>query len=448
MIGKRKVAILGLGIEGLSLIKYFSKNSEITVIDERGEKEIDRQLLSEAKKLNAKLYFGKNPGLPKFDIIARSPAVRPDHPLIAKLSKEDTVLTSATKIFFNECPAEIIGVTGTKGKGTTSTLIFNLLKTKYPDTHLAGNIGIAMMDLLPKISKSSKVILELSSFQLMDLEKSPHVAVVLMTTTEHLNWHKDQSEYLKSKANITKYQNKEDFAIINADFPNAIYLAKNTKAAKYFFSTTKRVNGVFIESNNVISDINGREIICSGDEILLPGKHNLQNIAAACAAAKIYGISTQNIRKVLNNFSGLEHRLQLVATKSAVKYYNDSFSTTPETTIAAVEAFDGPKILILGGSSKNSDFGKLIQKIESTLTIKYLIMIGTEGERIKSLVKKKEVKQKIVSGLKTMGEIVAKCRELSQPGDTVLLSPACASFGLFKNYKDRGNQFITEVNKL
>ncbi len=448
MTSRKKVIVLGLGIEGLSLVKYFSKNYEVSVFDEKVESDIEKQATEAVKGYGAKLYLGNIKKLPKFDIIARSPAVRPDYPLISKLTKKGSLLTSATKIFFNICKGEIIGVTGTKGKGTTCTLIYKLLKTQYNNVHLAGNIGIPMLDILPKIKKSSKVVLELSSFQLMDLGKSPHIAVALMATSEHLNWHKDQNEYLKAKSNISKYQNTTDYAVINADFPKSIKLTKETKAKKYFFSTTKETNGVYVKSNNIISAIGEQERVCTATEVLLPGRHNLQNVLASCTVAKIYGITSSNIRKVLKNFKGLEHRLQLVATKEGVKYYNDSFSTIPETTIAAMEAFNGPKILVLGGSSKNSDFRKLINKIETTSTVKNIVLIGKESIRIKGLIKDDRTRKKIITGLNSMAEVVTKCKNLSKSGDIVLLSPACASFDMFKNYKDRGNQFIKAVNLL
>lgn len=447
MIKGKRIAVFGLGIEGLSAIKYLSGANKVSVFDKRVASKIDSKFTKEAKKSKAKLLLGRSSSS-KFDFVVRSPGVRPDDPEIFKLVSNGARLTSATNIFFKECPGQIIGVTGTKGKGTTSTLIYEILKTQDENVFLAGNIGTPMLDLLPKINKNSKVVLELSSFQLMDLVLSPHVAVTLMTTTEHLDWHKNQEEYLGAKSNIVKHQSTIDFAIFNDDFVNSKSQARLSKAKKYFFSVQHKTNGVYLDGDKIVSQIGKREVVCKARDINLPGSHNIQNIEASVAVAKIFKISNANILKVVKNFKGLKYRLELVAVKKGVKYYNDSFSTTPETTIAAIDAFISPKILILGGSSKKSDFKTLIQKIKSTKSIKALILIGQEGKRIKSMLSNLENNLQVVDGLKSMRQIIGTSQKLSSKGDVVLLSPACASFGMFKNYQDRGDQFTNEVKNL
>lgn len=448
MISGQKIIVFGLGIEGLSAVKYLSKQNEITVIDDKRESEINRQFITEAKNYKAKLLLGENKNLSEYNLIVRSPGVNPNHATIKYLISKGATLTSATKIFFSEFKGEIIGVTGTKGKGTTSTLIYELLKTEQGDVFLAGNIGNPMLDLLPKIKKTTKIVLELSSFQLIDLKSSPHVSVILMITSEHLDWHKNTTEYLNSKSNLADYQTNKDYCVINRDFVNSLQAASRTRAKKYFFSTKRQTNGVYLKGNKIISKISRIETVCNTSDVVLPGAHNLQNIAAGVAVAKIYGISNKSILKVIKSFMGLQHRLQLVGIKKRVKYYNDSFSTTPETTIAAIESFENPKVLILGGSSKNSDFTSLVLKIKNTPSLRTLILIGKEGKRIKNLLKSKNVKTPTVDGLSSMKKIVLEAQKESLPGGIVLLSPGCASFDMFKNYKDRGNQFITEVKKL
>lgn len=445
---RKKVAVLGLGIEGLSLVKYFSKKCDVLVVDEKQKSQLDSEILKEAETLGAKFYFGRIKNLPKVDIIARSPGINVDHPIIKLLSHSKTEHTSATNIFFKKFKGNIIGVTGTKGKGTTSTLTTQILKNHGLDAKLAGNIGIPMLSLLKNSTGSSIAVLELSSFQLIDISKSPHIAVVLMTTSEHLDWHTNQKEYLLAKSNIIRFQKDQDFAVINKDFPNSVEITKGTKAKRYFFSTKKETNGVYIKNGKFISAIGSNGEVCSTSDVQLPGIHNLQNVAAAIAVAKILEIPNVTIADTVKKFKGLEHRLQFVAVKKGIFYYNDSFSTTPETTIAAIDSFDNPKIVIIGGSSKKSDFTALINKLSQTSTIKYLILIGSEGARINSLIGNKIPPGMIITGLTSMSEIVAKCHEISKPGDVVLLSPACASFDMFKNYKDRGEQFIKVVNSL
>lgn len=450
MIRNKNIAIIGFGHEGFSAAKYLSSNNHISIFDDKSKENIPKDYFKILKNQNIKFFFGKGKHKPinLFDLVVRSPGVRPDNPLVLNLIHKNTILTSPTNIFFNECPSQIIGITGTKGKGTTSTLIYKILKTKFPNVFLAGNIGTPMLDVLPKLSKDSKVVLELSSFQLIDLKSSPNIAVVLMVTSEHLDWHTNQKEYCEAKKNIVMFQAKNDFTVANKDFPVSVDISRLSRGKVFFFSTNKNVNGVYVKDDKITSGITKEETICSVEDVLIPGRHNLQNICAALTVAKIFNIENKKIKKVLNNFKGLDHRLQLICTKNKVKFYNDSFSTMPETTIAAIESFLDPKILIIGGSSKKSDFSTLISKIISDRSIKKIILIGKEGRTINKLFKKENYQKTILSNAKTMQEIVKEAYKNSKAGDIVLLSPGCASFDMFKDYKDRGLQFIKSVTNL
>lgn len=391
-----KVAILGLGVDTKDVIPYLQKRgNKVTILDEaKGD---------------------KFENLDSYDLIIRSPGV---YRYRDELKRTKTEINSKTKLFFDLCPAKIIGVTGTKGKGTTATLIYEILKAAGKDVYLGGNIGQGVFALLPKLTTGSWVILELSSFQLIDLHKSPHIAVVLMVTSEHLDWHKDQSEYVLAKTPIARYQNDGDFVVANKDYPNSRIIAQ--------------------KSDGKIIWISGHDIDL---KTRLQGEHNKENIAAAIAVAKIVNVP---YKEVVANFAGLEHRLEEVATVNGVTFYNDSFSTTPETAIAAIKSFDLPEIVILGGSSKNSDFSLLGEVISNSSNVKLVILIGAEAARIK-----KEIKNvKISEGAKNMAEIVEMAYNNSASGDVVLLSPACASFDMFRNYKERGEQFKRVVAKL
>lgn len=438
------IAIIGFGQEAVCAANYFAGDAKILIYDDKSRNEIDKSLFNKLKT-DVDFYF-KKAIEKKVDLIVRSPGVRSDHPQIVNLLEKGAILTSPTKIFFEKCPAPIIGVTGTKGKGTTSTLIYEMLKSQYRDVFLAGNIGTPMLQILPEVTEKSLVVLELSSFQLIDLSTSPHIAVVLMITSEHLDWHSSTGRYQQAKLPIIKYQKASDFAVVNQDFEASREFAARTPAQVYFFSTKNDANGTFVKGGRLVSRIGGEQEICKVNKILLPGAHNLQNVIAAVAVAKILDIKNQNIVKVLSTFKGLIHRLQLVKEFRGVKYYNDSFSTTPETTIAAIEAFKSPKILILGGSSKNSDFEALGKKVKSDKLTKAVILIGDEAPRIRRAIS--GFSGSIIEGAKNMTQIANKAAQISQPGDVVILSPACASFGMFANYKDRGEQFIEEVNKL
>ena len=450
MIAGKKIAIAGFGIEGASCVNYLGARNKVFVIDQKSKDQIDGDLWKKLKVKDIKFFWrNKLPKALDFDLVVRSPGVKPDSAVIKKLLGKKTKVTTPTNIFFDKCPCPIIAVTGTKGKGTTATLIYKILKEKFKDVFLAGNIGTPVLDILPKLKKDSFAVLELSSFQLADLKKSPHVAVILMVTSEHLDWHKDQAEYVYAKRPIVLFQTSADFAVVNADFANSTKITENIKSKIYYFSTQKRTNGVYLKGQAILSEIEKLEEICDVSKISLVGKHNIENVLAAVAVAKIYSVKNSDIVKALAKFKGLEHRLELVAEIKGVKFYNDSFSTTPETTIAAIESFANKKILILGGSSKKSDFSILAEKIVSDPLIKAILLVGQEAQRIKnSIARHGDFAGKIIDGGKNMKEIVKRAFSVAESGDIVLLSPACASFDMFKNYKDRGEKFKTEVQRL
>lgn len=450
MIKNKKIAIVGLGKEGLAAANCLSPQNEVFIFDVKAKTEIEAKFFDSLENPKSIQYFlgGSLPKEQDFDLIVRSPGIRPEDKLIKSIKSKNTLVTTGTQIFFEQCPGEIIGVTGTKGKGTTSTLIFEMVKAKTQNVFIAGNIGTPALEILPKLNSESIVILELSSFQLLDLQKSPYVAVVLMTTTEHLDWHTGTEEYVQAKANITKYQTAKDFAVINADYPNSLKIGNKSKGKIYLFSAKKKVNGAYVSEDKIISKIDGEKQLNTRD-ILIPGAHNFQNVMAAVCAAQILKVDMVDIKKVVSNFKGLKHRLQLVRTIENVSFYNDSFSTTPETAIAAISAFDKPKIIILGGSTKNSDFSALAKVIIGDDNIKAVILIGVESERLqKSIEQAGTFKGKIIKGSKNMAEIVKEASDVAKDGDVVILSPACASFDMFKNYEERGEEFISQVNKL
>ncbi len=426
-----KIAVIGEGIEGKSSAQFLKKHgAEVEIRDQK----------------NGEDYLE---GLDHFDLIVRSPGVKIND-LRFKI-KDESKITSQTKLFFDLTPTKnIIGVTGTKGKGTTSTLIYNMLKAADFDAYLGGNIGVAPFEFLEKLTPQSWVVLEMSSFQLQDLTVSPHIAVMLMITSEHLDYHKDTQEYVEAKRNILNNQFPDDFAVINRDYPASNESDIKTDGKVYYFSREREVDeGCFALGNQIILRAKGNDLpIIDTRELLLKGDHNHENACAATMAAYLAGVRVGQITEVLKTFSGLEHRLELVATVNNIEYYNDSFSTTPETAIAAIKSFKNPEILILGGSSKNSDFSELGQVIGESEKIKAIIGIGEEWARIKEQIKNVRPETLILEGADSMEKIVLAVSKLALPGDVVLLSPACASFGMFKNYKDRGNKFKEEVRKL
>ncbi|MBI4091623.1 MAG: UDP-N-acetylmuramoyl-L-alanine--D-glutamate ligase [Candidatus Levybacteria bacterium] len=448
----KNVAVLGFGAEGASAVNFMlGHKARVSVFDVRSEDKFDREQIGRLKEKGVEFRFDKYPeSFSGFDYVVRSPGIRPLSQVFEKIKKEAITVTSATKIFFDLCPSPIIGVTGTKGKGTTSTLIYEMLKKQGHDVYLGGNIGLSPLEFLSSLKSDSWVVLELSSFQLQDLTKSPKIAVVLMVTSEHLDYHRDVPEYVDAKRNILRFQSRSDFAILNRDYPASNESDIHTEAQIYNVSRERGAErGCYVREGFVVIKPDGAEInVIPTADILLPGKHNFENACAATMAAYLAGVEIPNIATVLKEFKGLEHRLELVRVFGGVRYYDDSFSTIPETAIAAIEAFEDPEILILGGSSKNSDFTELGRVIREARNIKAIIGIGEEWPRILAELKAESAKFKVVEGCANMEEIVRAARELAEVGDVVILSPACASFDMFPNYKERGNQFKEEVSKL
>lgn len=446
----KRIAILGFGMEGKDLANILPMSVDsITVLDKKSETEID---FSDTDKQRIRIICGEDylkSGLTEFDIIFRSPGVYKHLPEIIEAEKSGVLISSATKLFFDLCPAKIIGVTGTKGKGTTSTLIYQILKESKFDVYLAGNIGSPMLSLIPKLTSTSWVVLELSSFQLIDLTTSPYLSVVLNITTDHLDWHRDRDEYIKSKANIVKHQLKSDYAVINADYKDSKNFQKLTKAQKYYISSKKKVSGVYIEKKQIWLNIeSNKENLGNVDDLLLKGAHNWENVNAAICSSYLAGASTQSIRKIIYSFKGLEHRLELVKIIKGVTFYNDSFSTNPQTTIAAVKSFREPMTLILGGFEKKLNYDEMA-KVISKSNVVNIILIGDIAQKIKKSLLKSDYRGEISElGYSSMETIVQKSYQITPKDGVVIFSPASSSFDMFKDYKERGGKFKESVINL
>ena len=454
--GKR-VAIVGLSTEGQDAIQFFlSRGSELVCLDRRDEK-IIFSLYPKLSALPLKLSLGTDylAALSDVDIIVRTPGMALATRELEEAKKNGKEITSLTKLFFECCRAPIIGVTGTKGKGTTSTLIYEILKTGGKTVYLGGNVGTPLLSLVDTIKNDDWVVLELSSFQLEDLTQSPHISVVLTITQDHLanfdplatNFHESRDAYVAAKKQIIRYQHASDIAIFHADDPTAFSFADDTPAIKYFFGKNSKMDAC-IRGREVFLKMNGEDqSIGTLSDMKIIGPHNLENVAAAALAAREAGMSIDTIRTAVRNFSGLPHRLQIVGVKNGVTYVDDSFSTTPETTIAAINSFDSPMILIVGGSEKGSDFQEMGKRIAQSPVSK-VIVVGEMTKRITTALSAAGFSGEIVTGLVAMHDMVRVANDGAKPGDVILLSPACASFGLFPNYKERGRQFTYEVSLL
>ncbi len=430
-----KVAILGYDVEGRSSYDYYTgRGDEVTILDQ----DLAKIVPAGAASVLGDTYLDD---LDRFDLIVRTAGLAP-HLLFEKNpSLVKSKVTTQVNAFFEASPMKnIIGVTGTKGKGTTSTLITKMLEAAGKDVQLAGNIGVPALDLIPKLTADSWAVLELSSFQLIDLKYSPSIAVCLMVAPEHLNWHTDMAEYVTGKQQLFVWQTFDDIAIYYNDneYSTTIASAGNGAKVPYFAPPGAVVDGGCIS-------ING-QIICHTKELKLLGQHNWQNACAAVTAAWQITHSVSALRSVLTSFSGLPHRLELVRELDGVAYYDDSFGTTPETAIVAVQSFTQPKVIILGGSDKGASYDELSRAVKAG-NVRKVLLIGDQAARIQTALEAAHFTD-FVAGGTTMDEIVAIARSTAQSGDVVLLSTGCASFDMFANYKKRGEQFKQSVADL
>jgi UDP-N-acetylmuramoylalanine--D-glutamate ligase len=446
----KNIAILGFGAEGRDIYKYLKEiNCNITICDQKDIGDLDfRDMDKRGVEISSGNDYLQN--LTEYDIIFRSPGVYRFLPEIVEAEKRGSIVTSGIKYFLENCPAKTIGVTGTKGKGTTSTLIYNILKKDGKDACLLGNIGKPPLEVLDRLDDNSIVVLELSSFQLIDIEKSPNISVVLNITSDHLDWHKDQNEYVDAKKNIVIYQNKSDFAVINNDYSSLDEIKTLGKAKKYYFSTKEKVNGCYVEDGNIYLNIHRYlEEIGSIENMILRGKHNQENVTAAICASALAGASVKSIKSVVYSFKGLEHRLEFVKGVGGIGFYNDSFSTNPQTVEAAVKSFDEPTTLILGGFDKKIDYGDVFKMISKRKNVVCVVLIGDMANRFQTLFKKHKFQGRIINlGHSKMKNIVKEAYKNTPKGGVVVLTPGCSSFDMFENYKERGDGFKKEVESL
>ncbi len=454
----KTIAIIGLSVEGKDTIEYFRKiDCSLICVDQHTSQQL--QELSETYASDRVTFFFGNDYLEQItnaDVVVCTPGISPRTEAIVKAKEQGKEVTNATQLFFELCKAPIIGVTGTKGKGTTSTLIYEMLKKKFTHVYLGGNVGKSLLSIIDTITASDWVVLELSSFQLEQLSMSPHIAVVLRITQDHLanfdknatNFHPTREAYVEAKSHIVRYQKPNDIAIVNGNDEIAKSFISLTPANVLRFNRYQSDADSYVKNHIVFVHIGSKvKQICTKEQIHLKGDHNLENITAATLAALSAGVPYEEIVVAVKDFQGLEHRLEFVRTIHGISYYNDTFSTVPETTIAAIESFDQPKILILGGSEKMSDFTEMGKKIASSNVIG-VVVIGQMTERIIKSLHDALYKGKMITGCKNMKEMVESASSIAIPGSVVLLTPACASFDMFHNYKERGTLFKHEVLSL
>ena len=450
-----KIGIVGWGVEGQSVMRWFGPEHEYLIVNEH----LRDDFPPESDKVKIQFLTSEKPagmtgnvpdlsyldGIGKCDKIVYSPTSYWN--LKRAFGKEKSFwdkTTTVLHIFFEEVKTKnIIGVTGTKGKGTTATLIHMMLEAAGYKTYLGGNIGTSVLDFIGSVQPNDYVILELSSFQLFYFPYSPHISVCLKIVPEHLDWHPSLEDYIEAKANIFRHQKEDDIAIYFAGNRYSQQIAGFSPGQKipYFAPPGAQAK----DEGTIVVGQDEKEVIKTS-EIKLIGEHNLENI---CAAATVYYQISQDlepVRQVLSTFSGLEHRLEFVREVDGVKYYDDSFGTNPETAIVAMAAFTQPKVMIIGGYDRGLSMDPLVDEIMKQ-RVRHVIAVGQTGPKVAEMLKEKGFKD-ITLGFKNMSDMVRTAKEKAQSGDVVILSAAAASFDMFKNFVDRGEQFQKAVNSL
>ena len=449
----RKVAIIGLGVSNVPLIDYMHKvGAKVTVFDNRAIEDIPKDTVKKITDYAMEFSFGSNnlSKLVGFDIIFRSPSCMPTLPELQQEVERGAILTSEIEMLMKLCPGKIIGVTGSDGKTTTTTLIYEILKANGYNCYLGGNIGTPLFTKLEEMTPEDIVVLELSSFQLMGMEISPQISVITNISPNHLNIHKDYEEYIDAKKNIFKYQNENGIVVLNYDNLITRNSGKEANCKVVYFSSKNKLEDGVILDDDMIKECNNklRRHILDTKNVTLRGTHNYENICAAIAATKSL-VDIEDAVKVVQEFKGVQHRLELVREIDCVKWYNDSIGTSPTRTIAGLHSFDERIVLIAGGYDKHLDYTPIakpiLEKVDS------LILIGDTAPKIFDAVKEESEKQGKDIKIYMCDEfknIVLVAKKVAKPGQIVLFSPASASFDLFKNFEERGNKFKELVNNL
>ncbi len=450
--GKR-AAVLGFGISNRPLARTLAQwGAVVTVFDKKGE-EAFSEFIDEFKALGVAFSLGEGylDQLSGFDVIFRTPGMRFDLPQIQREINNGAELTSEMEVFMKLCPAFIYAVTGSDGKTTTTTLIYEMLKHEGYSCYLGGNIGTPLLDRVHEMNENDRVVLELSSFQLHTMQQSPDVAVITNVTPNHLDIHKSMEEYIDAKRNIFNYQTAENRVVLNYDNPATRSFISQAKASVSLFSSRQEcAEGAFVRNGRIILRTKGteQEIMSLGD-IKLPGMHNAENIMAAMLAV-IPEVSTDTIRVIAENFGGVEHRSEFVRNCNGVSFYNDSIGSSPTRTIATISAFPGNVVLIAGGYDKKLCYDELGPVLQERA--KALVLLGATADKIeqayRDYVEKVGLASLPIARVKTMEEAVAKAYQLACSGDVVLLSPASASFDMYANFMERGNHFKQIVGLL
>ena len=449
----KKIAVIGLGVSNIPLIDYLkTEQADVTVFDDREEEKIAPDIMEKIRKYEFKYYLGNGnlENLKGFDMIFRSPSCMPTKPELVAEKQRGAIVTTEIEQLMKMAPCKIIGITGSDGKTTTTTLTYEIIKNAGINVHLGGNIGIPLFTKLNEIKPEDVIVLELSSFQLMEMDISPDIAAITNITPNHLNIHKDYEEYIDAKKNIFKYQNEKGILVLNADNELTNACKNEANGNVIMFSSTQKLDNGYIVEDGIIKKCEDgiRRHILNTSDLKLKGIHNFQNVCTALALTENL-VDVDNAVETIKEFSGVHHRLELVRTIDGVEWYNDSASTSPTRGISALNSFNNKEIiLIAGGADKNLDYTPIGKPIVDK--VKTLILIGQTAPKIYDAVKtelENQNKQLDIHMCETFEQSLELAKRIAKSGQVVLFSPASTSFDMFKDMYDRGDKFKEAVNK-
>ncbi len=445
----KKVLVFGSGISGIGACNLLEKvGKEVILYDGNTSLNPDEMKKQLGEDTKAEIILGELPEevIDSLEMVVMSPGVPTDLPVVNKMRDAGIKISGEVELAYTYGKGDVLAITGTNGKTTTTALLGEIMKNYKESVFVVGNIGNPYTTESLKMTEDSVAVAEVSSFQLETIHDfRPSVSAILNITPDHLNRHHTMENYIQAKEDIAKNQTEEDTCVLNYEDEVTRKFGEQVKAKVLYFSSQHILErGIYLEDGNIIYNDGEPVKICHVDELKLLGTHNHENVMAAAAMAAAYGVPMDIIRETVKSFAGVAHRIEFVCEKNGVAYYNDSKGTNPDAAIKGIQAMNRPTLLIGGGYDKNSEYEEWIEAFDGK--VRYLVLLGQTREKIAQAARNLGFENIIMT--ESLEEAVATCAKLAEPGDAVLLSPACASWGMFKNYEERGDKFRDFVNAL